>query len=62
MNLKKLYNRIDIIFMDSGNNKTSNPHRLIVNLSDTINLKRSNKYVGLSNLIICYIWKNIKAI
>ena len=48
--------------MDSGNNKTSNPHRLIINLSDTINLKRSHKYVALSNLIICYTWKNKKAI
>ena len=48
--------------MGSGNNKTSNPHRLIVNLSDTINLKRSDKYVALSNFIICYTRKNIKAI
>ena len=48
--------------MNSGNNKTSNPQRLLVNLSDATNLKRSDKYVALSNLIIYYTWKNIKAI
>ena len=37
------------------------PHRLKLNLSDKINLKRSNKYVALSNLSIYYTWKkNIK--
>ena len=28
--------------------------------SDKINLKGSGKYVALSNLSICYTWKNIK--
>ena len=46
--------------MNSGNGKTSDPHRLLLNLSDKINLKRSNKYVALSNLSIYYTWKNIK--
>ena len=36
------------------------PHRLKLNLSDKINLKRSNKYVALSNLRIHYTWKNMK--
>ena len=47
------------ILADSGNNKTSNPHRLLLNLSEKINLKRSI-YVALSNLSIYYAWKNIK--
>ena len=46
--------------MNSGNSKTSDPHRLLLNLSDKINLKRSDKYVALSNLSIYYTWKNIK--
>ena len=46
--------------MNSANIKTSGPHRLLLNLSDKINLKRSDKYVALSNLSIYYIWKNIK--
>ena len=51
---------MDIIFMNSGNSKTPNPHRLLLNLSDKINLKRKDKYVALSNLSIYYTWKNIK--
>ena len=46
--------------MNSENSKTSDPHRLLLNLTDKINLKRSDKYVALSNLSIYYTWKNIK--
>ena len=35
---------MDAIFMNSGNSKTSDPHRLLFNLSVEINLKRSDKY------------------
>ena len=48
------------IFMNSENNKTSYPHRLLLNLSDKIDLKRSDKYVALSNISIFYTRKNIK--
>ena len=51
---------MDTIFMNSKNSKTSDPHRLLLNLTDKRNLKRSHKYVVLSNLSIYYIWKNIK--
>ena len=40
--------------MNSKNSKTSDPHRLLLNLKDKINLKRSDKYVALSNLCIYY--------
>ena len=33
--------------MNSGNSKTSDLHRLLLNLSDKTNLKRSYKYVTL---------------
>ena len=46
--------------MNSRNSNTSNPHRLLLNLSDKIDLKRSDKYVALSNRNIYYIWKNIE--
>ena len=36
--------------MNSKNSKTSDPHRLLLNLIDKINLKRSDKYVAISNL------------
>ena len=51
---------MDIIFMNTENRKTSDLHRQLPNLSDKINLERSDKYVGLSNISIYYTWKNIK--
>ena len=45
---------MNIIFMNSKNIDTSDPQRLLFNLTDKINLKRSDKDVALSNLSICY--------
>ena len=39
---------MDTILMNSENSKTSDHHRLLINLSDIINLKRRDKYVALS--------------
>ena len=47
MNSIKLLNRIDPILMDSKNSKTSDSYTLLFNLSDKINLKKSDKYVAL---------------
>ena len=38
--------------MNSKNNKTSDPHRLLLNLKDKIVLRRKDKYIDLSNLSI----------
>ena len=46
--------------MNSKNSKISDPHRLLLNLTDKINLKRNDKYVSLSNFSMYYTWKNIK--
>ena len=46
--------------MDSENIKTSESCRLLLNLANKINLKRSDKYCALSNLSINCSWKNIK--
>ena len=51
---------MDTIFMNSESSKTSNCHRLLLNLADKINLKRSDRYVALSNLSKYYTWKNMK--
>ena len=51
---------MDTKFVNSENSKTSDPHRLLVNLPDKINLKISDKYVALSNISIYYTWKNKK--
>ena len=37
---------MNIELMNSGNSKTSDPHRLLLNISDKINLERSDKYVA----------------
>ena len=51
---------MDTTIMYSRNSETSDPHRLLLNLSDKMNLKISNKCVALSNLSIYYMWENIK--
>ena len=66
---KKVYNNIiksiqifamDTIFMNSENSKTSEPHVLILKLTDKLDLRRGEKIIDLSNLSIYYAWKNIK--
>ena len=46
--------------MNSKNSETFDSHRLLLNLTNKINLKVSDKYVDLANLSIYYTWKNIK--
>ena len=46
--------------MNSKNGKISDPHRILLSLTDKIDLRRRNNYVALSNLSIYYTWKNIK--
>ena len=51
---------MDTTFMISRNSKTSDPHRLLLNLLNKIYLKNRDKYVALSNVRIYYTWENIK--
>ena len=51
---------MDTIFMNSENSKASDPHGLLLNLSNKIDLRRKDKYVVLSNLSIYYIRKKVK--
>ena len=46
--------------MNSEHSKTSDPRRLLLNLTDKMNLKWGDTYVALSNLSIYYTWKNKK--
>ena len=48
------------MFMNSESSITSDPQRLLHNFSDKISLKRSDKYVVVSNINIYYTWKNIR--
>ena len=52
---------MDTIFMNSANNKTSEPHVLILKLADKLDLRIGKKSISLSNLSIYYTWKNIKS-
>ena len=47
---------MNAIFMSSKNSKTSDPHRLLLNLIDKTE-KRSEKCIALSNISIYYTWK-----
>ena len=51
---------MDTIFINFETSETSDSHRLLLNISGKINLKRSDKYVALSNLSIYYACRNIK--
>ena len=52
---------MDTIFMNSENNKTSEYHVLVLKLTDKLDLRKGQKTVALSNLSICYTWKNVKS-
>ena len=52
---------MDTIFMNSENIKTSEPHVLILKLTDKLDLRRGEKIIALSNLNIYYTWKNINS-
>ena len=51
---------MNTVFMDSKNSKTSNSHRLLLNIWDKTILERSDKYVALSNILICYTRNSYK--
>ena len=51
---------MNTIFMNPENSKKSDPHTLLFNLTDKIDLWGKDKYIALLNLSIYYTWKNIK--
>ena len=57
----KVKYKMDTIFMNSENSKTSEYDVLVLKLTDKLDLRRSQKTVALSNLSIYYTWKNIKS-
>ena len=46
--------KLNTIFMNSKNSKTSDFHRLLLKLTDKIDLRRKGQYIALSNLTIYY--------
>ena len=53
---------METIFMNTGNSKTSEPHKFVLIMLQRIDLKSSNKRVALQNLSICYPCKNIRKV
>ena len=51
---------MSIIFINSKNSKTSDPHRLLLNLTNKIDFSRKDKYIALSYVSIYYTWKKFK--
>ena len=45
---------MNTIFMNSKNSKTSDPHRLLLNLTDKTDWRRRDNYTALSNLSIYF--------
>ena len=52
---------MDTTFMNTENSKASEPHVLILKLTNKLDLRIGEKIIVLSNLSIYYTWKNIKS-
>ena len=51
---------METIFMNMENSKTNEPHKFVLNLSQRLDLRSSNKHVALQNVSIYYTVKNIR--
>ena len=51
---------METIFMNTENNKTNEPQKFVLNLSQRLDLRSSDKHVAFQNLSIYYTWKNIR--
>ena len=47
--------------MNSENSKNSEPHSLILKVTNKLDLRIGEKVIALTNLSIYYTWKNIKS-
>ena len=46
--------------MNTGNRKTNKRYKFVLNLSQRLDLRSSNKHIAPQNLSIFYTWKNIR--
>ena len=46
--------------MNKENSKTNEPHKFILNLSQRLDLRSSNKHVALQSLSTYYTWENMR--
>ena len=51
---------MEMIFMNTENSKTNEPHKFVFKLLVRLDLRSSNKIVALQNLPLYGTWKNIR--
>ena len=51
---------METILINTENTKTNEPHKFVLNLSQRLDLRGSNKYVALENVFVYYTWKHIR--
>ena len=51
---------METIFMNTENSKMNEPHKVVLDFSQRLDLRNLNKLIALLNLSIYYMWKNIR--
>ena len=51
---------MEAIIMNTENSKTSESHKFVLNLSQKLDLRSSDKHVALQNLPVYCTWKNVR--
>ena len=51
---------MEIIFMNTENRETNEPHKFVLNLSQRLDLRSSTKHVALQSLSVYCTWKSIR--
>ena len=51
---------METIFMNTGNSKTNESHKFVLNFSKRLDLRSSGNHVAHQNLSIYYMWKIIR--
>ena len=48
------------MFLNMKNSKTNESYKFVVNLTQRLDVRSSNKHVALQNVSIHYMWKNLR--
>ena len=51
---------METIFLNTENSKANEPHKFVINLTQGLDLRSSNKHVALQNLSLYFTLKNIR--
>ena len=50
---------METMLVNKENSRTNKPHKIILNLSQRLDLRSLNKNIAPQNLAVYYTWKNI---